>query len=148
MSSVSRIECVGKIVALGLYWESGSTYLKNNWNLLDFIVVASGWWYILFVQTDDGLGDDTGRGIKPNVFRCIRALRPLRAIKFFAGLKAVLAALGNAWYLIVEVIGFLCFFFAVFSAMGISLFKGALTHRCEDYFLAEEMGHDLSLIHI
>ena len=146
MSSVSRIECVGKIVALGLYWESGSTYLKNNWNLLDFIVVVSGWWYIVFVQTDDGLGDSTGRGIKPNVFRCIRALRPLRAIKFFAGLKAVLAALGNAWYLIVEVIGFLCFFFAVFSAMGISLFKGALTHRCEDYFLAEEMGHDTAVL--
>jgi hypothetical protein len=52
---VFTIECVGKIVALGLYWESGSTYLKNNWNLLDFIVVVSGWWYIVFVQTDDGL---------------------------------------------------------------------------------------------
>ena len=58
-----------------------STYLANNWNLLDFVVVATGWVYILGFKEDGATGSSTGRGVKPNVFRCIRALRPLRTIQ-------------------------------------------------------------------
>lgn len=137
-----RLECIMKILAFGLYWESDYTYLKGNWNLLDFFVVVCGWVYILFFEDSEASGAATGHGIKPNVFRCVRALRPLRAMRFFAGLSAVLTAIGSAGHLILEVGGFLCFFFAIFSAMGISLFKGALTYRCEDFFLAEYVNYD------
>eukprot|EP01043_Picozoa_sp_COSAG02_P060517 COSAG02_NODE_7925_length_2784_cov_1.614525_2_plen_450_part_01 len=143
---VFTLECILKILAFGLYWESDYAYLRGNWHILDFGVVTCGWVYILFLEDSGASGAATGRGIKPNVFRCVRALRPLRALKFFAGLKAVLNALGNAWYLILEVVGFLCFFFAVLSAMGISLFKGALTYRCEDFYLTEYAGYDEDLL--
>ena len=120
--------------------------MTNNWNLLDFLIVSSGWVYILFFKSSGDTGSSTGRGLKPNVFRCIRVLRPLRSLKFFEGLKAVLAALGEAWYLLLEVMGFLCFFFCIFSAMGISLFKGALTYRCEDYYMSDAMGYDAAAL--
>ena len=135
-----RIEASAKAVALG-FVAGPNSYLQNNWNVLDFVVVVTAWVYILFFEDDGGIGSDTGRGMKPNVFRCVRALRPLRTLQFFQGLKAVLAALGASWHLLVEVVGFLFFFFCIFSAVGISLFKGGLTYRCEDQFLVERMGY-------
>jgi hypothetical protein len=48
-------------------------------------------------------------------------------------LKAILAALFDAWLLLLEVLGFLLFFFCMFGAMGINLFSGALTHKCAQF---------------
>lgn len=120
---VFTIESLLRIFALG-FCVGSTTYLRNPWCILDFVVVVCAWLSIATLDTTKP---------QPNVFRCLRAVRPVRSLRFFSGLKAILGALFNATVLLVEVLGFLLFFFCLFGAMGINLFQGALTHECADY---------------
>lgn len=124
---VFTVEAILRILALG-FVSGWSTYLRNPWCCLDFVVVVSAWASEIFVDKN---------APKPNVFRCLRAVRPLRSLRFFTGLKAILASLFNASILLVEVLGFLLFFFCLFGAIGINLFQGALTHECAPFPLTE-----------
>jgi Ca2+-binding EF-hand superfamily protein len=131
LTIVFTIEAVLRIVSLG-FIAGPDSYLRIPWNVLDFVVVVSAWFYIFM--------DTTGVRttiVKPNVLRCVRLFRPIRSIRFFIGLKQILESLLGGWVLLLEVCGFMMFFFCIFAAMGISLFAGALTHRCEDPFLRQ-----------
>ena len=39
---IYSVEMVLKILALGFIFNSGS-YLRNSWNILDFVIVVSAW---------------------------------------------------------------------------------------------------------
>jgi len=58
-----------KILALGFIWNKGS-YLRDSWNILDFIIVMSGYVGYLF----------QGGGANLSVLRSFRVIRPLRTI--------------------------------------------------------------------
>ena len=64
------IEMSIKLVALGLIMDDGS-YLRDNWNRLDFFIVLSSIVEIMFQGIDLPI-------IK--IFRMLRTLRPLRFI--------------------------------------------------------------------
>ena len=40
------IECVLKVIAFGFVMHKGS-YLRSGWNIMDFIVVVTGWEFFL-----------------------------------------------------------------------------------------------------
>ena len=64
-----------KIVAMGFILNKNS-YLRDNWNILDFLVVASSWFpVILYILGVNNLVIDL------DVLRTIRVLRPLKSIK-------------------------------------------------------------------
>jgi len=64
-----------KILALGFILNKNS-YLKDNWNILDFLVVISSWFpVVLYVL---GINNPV---INLDVLRTIRVLRPLKSIK-------------------------------------------------------------------
>ncbi len=63
------IEMIIKIVSLGFLFNKGS-YLRDAWNILDFVIVSSG--YIsMFLQ---------GSGVNLSALRSFRVIRPLRTI--------------------------------------------------------------------
>ncbi len=63
------VEMVVKIVSLGFILNDGS-YLRDAWNILDFVIIASG--YLgMFLQ---------GSGVNLSVLRSFRVIRPLRTI--------------------------------------------------------------------
>jgi hypothetical protein len=66
-SVVFTIELIIKVIAKGYYFGKG-TYMKDGWNVLDFMVVVFSW--IVFIP---GL---------PNLkaIRTVRVVRPLRSI--------------------------------------------------------------------
>ena len=107
-----------KISGLGFVWNSGS-YLRDSWNILDFIIVMSG--YLEYMN----LG-----GMKLSVLRSFRVLRPLRTISGIEGLRIIVSALMSAIPLLRDAILILVFFFIIFAIAGVQLFGGALKSRC------------------
>lgn len=63
------IEMVVKIVSLGFILNDGS-YLRDAWNILDFVIIASGYMG-MFLQ---------GSGVNLSALRSFRVIRPLRTI--------------------------------------------------------------------
>lgn len=61
-------EMILKIIAMGFFMRAHS-YLRDAWNILDFMVVILGWLAIIF----DNSGDISA-------IKVIRILRPLRTI--------------------------------------------------------------------
>jgi flagellar motor component MotA len=101
------IEMVVKIVSLGFIMNKGS-YLRDAWNILDFVIIASG--YLgMFLQ---------GSGVNLSVLRSFRVIRPLRTISSIQGLRVIVASLMNAVPLLRDSLLVLMFFFLIFAIAG------------------------------
>ncbi|GAX83897.1 hypothetical protein CEUSTIGMA_g11321.t1, partial [Chlamydomonas eustigma] len=109
-------EAAIKITALGFVFEE-YTYLRNGWNILDFIVVVMG---ILELTS---FGNFT-------FVRCFRVLRPLRAITKIESLKIIVEAFIHSVPMLMDVLILVGFFFAVFGIACVELFKGQYSNRC------------------
>ena len=96
------------------------TYLKDNWNILDFIIV---FFSIMTWILEAVAGKDVSflRG-----FRALRALRPLRVVSKNEGIKTVVNALLESIPSLINVLLIVMLFLLVFGIFGIQLFKGQL----------------------
>jgi hypothetical protein len=73
ISIIFIVECVIKVIVHGFYIGE-KTYLKDNWNRLDFMIVCFGiLTWILEALIDADISFIRG-------FRALRALRPLRVV--------------------------------------------------------------------
>ena len=75
---IFTLEFLLKVVGMGLIFEKG-TYLRNAWNIIDFIVVLSA----IISMLPEVNFNITG-------FRALRVMRPLRSITVIKGQKLVL----------------------------------------------------------
>ncbi len=140
------VEACIKVVAMGLYFEETKvthataksrkkaklgkyfppsveyvyipTYLKDGWNVLDFVVVVSG---IISLS-----------GTKSSVssIRTVRVLRPLRTISALPGMRILVGTIIRSLPMMGNVLLLSAFLFIVFGISGIQLFKGILRNRC------------------
>ena len=83
------LESCLKILALGFWCEGKTAYLRDSWNMLDFIIVLLGWFAIM--QDFKVFGESESANF--TAFRTIRVLRPLRALKSVPGLGRLIGAL-------------------------------------------------------
>jgi Na+/alanine symporter len=101
--------------------EGRQPYIRQTWNMLDFIVVvASVTDFYIFIS-----GKSSGGALKSlKALRALRALRPLRVIARNEGLRLVVNALLSSIPAMTNVI-LVCFLFLlIFAIMGINFFKG------------------------
>jgi hypothetical protein len=133
------IEMALKILGMGFLFNKGA-YLRDPWNILDFIIVMSA--YIGVVQTvvdivnNDGVkpqvtaesGQDTGLSLAS--LRAFRVLRPLRAVTSIKGLQILVLSVIKSLPLLQEAIIVLMSFFVVFAIAGTQLLTGLLKNRC------------------
>eukprot|EP00658_Telonema_sp_P-2_P037144 TRINITY_DN26743_c0_g1_i1.p1 TRINITY_DN26743_c0_g1~~TRINITY_DN26743_c0_g1_i1.p1 ORF type:complete len:224 (-),score=71.81 TRINITY_DN26743_c0_g1_i1:157-828(-) len=130
------LDMVISMVVLGF-----KSYFKDHFNKLDFFVVLTGWLDV----AELGLIDFSA-------FRAMRVLRPMRLVKYFKGIQAILGAIYYNIELIVNVTSFMVFFLTIFGIAGITLFPGQLKARCvvgASYpSNTPGISYDLSLIHI
>jgi hypothetical protein len=103
------IEMCLKIIGLGFILNKGA-YLRDAWNILDFIIVSSG--YLPYVLATDS-------GINLNSLRSFRVLRPLRTISTIKSLRKILTALFSAVPLLKNSIIILLFFYMIFAIAGL-----------------------------
>jgi len=114
LSFIFSVEMVCRIISLGLVTEK-TAYLRSSWNMLDFVVVMSIWaGAVLWLVSDADGGDETNI----SYLRTARALRPLRSLRFFTGIKKIMASLYDAIPMVLNVVLLIGFFFLAFSAIG------------------------------
>ena len=97
-----------KIFALGFLFNKGA-YLRDAWNILDFIIIVSGYMSMLL----------KGGGVNLSVLRSFRVIRPLRTISSIEGLRVIVSALVNSMQLLGDTILVLLFFFLIFAIAGV-----------------------------
>lgn len=114
------IESISKIIAYGFLFNKESSYLRNGWNIIDFIVVIIS--IISLIITSNKL-----KIVK--ILRLLRVLRPLRVISRNKGLKIGIQALFMAVPSLLNVIIVSMLFFLIFGIIGVNYFKGTF-YRC------------------
>jgi len=132
-------EMLTKIVALGFVLHEGA-YLRNAWNVLDFLIV------IISVILMASEGNEDLKGLRS--LRVLRALRPLRTINRAPQLKLVINALGASIWPILQTLMMISIFFIIFSTLAVTYFQGSL-YACDlstayDWPIAEQQ-YDLIL---
>lgn len=129
ISIIFVVEMVVNVIVSGFYIGE-KTYLKDSWNILDFIIVMFS---ILTWIMEAAAGADISfiRG-----FRALRALRPLRVVSKNEGIKTVVNSLLLSIPALLNVLLIVLLFLMVFGILGIQLFMGKLGD-CNDHELPD-----------
>uniref|UniRef100_A0A8C6SBS1 Voltage-dependent L-type calcium channel subunit alpha n=1 Tax=Neogobius melanostomus TaxID=47308 RepID=A0A8C6SBS1_9GOBI len=127
---IFTIETFLKIIAYGLVMHQNS-YVRNGWNLLDFIIVIVGLFsVVLEVMTKDA--DSSGQsGGKPGGFdvkalRAFRVLRPLRLVSGVPSLQVVLNSIIKAMVPLLHIALLVLFVIIIYAIIGLELFIGKM----------------------
>eukprot|EP01065_Artemidia_motanka_P021809 TRINITY_DN26032_c0_g1_i1.p1 TRINITY_DN26032_c0_g1~~TRINITY_DN26032_c0_g1_i1.p1 ORF type:complete len:2071 (+),score=528.42 TRINITY_DN26032_c0_g1_i1:61-6213(+) len=116
------MEYLLKLIAIGVCNGSYTLFGRpaGKWFLADFllVVVAS-----VFVFTNLG---SSGLAI----LRAFRAVRPLRSVRAFGGIKAILDSLLKALPMLSDSVALLCFLLILYGVIGIEFYAGVLRRRC------------------
>ncbi|XP_075762182.1 voltage-dependent N-type calcium channel subunit alpha-1B isoform X5 [Pelodiscus sinensis] len=116
-----------KIIALGFVFHKGS-YLRNGWNVMDFVVVLTG--ILATAGTDFDL----------RTLRAVRVLRPLKLVSGIPSLQVVLKSIMKAMVPLLQ-IGLLLFFAIVmFAIIGLEFYMGKFHKTCFSNETGEEIG--------
>lgn len=138
---IFTVETVLKIVAYGLVLHP-SAYIRNGWNLLDFIIVVVGLFSVLLEQGPGRPGDAPHTGGKPGGFdvkalRAFRVLRPLRLVSGVPSLHIVLNSIMKALVPLLHIALLVLFVIIIYAIIGLELFLGRMHKTC--YFLGSDL---------
>ncbi|KAK0400398.1 hypothetical protein QR680_003475 [Steinernema hermaphroditum] len=121
---VFTIECILKVIAFGFLFHAGA-YLRNAWNILDFIIVVIG-----LVSTV--LSRMNIQGFDVKALRAFRVLRPLRLVSGVPSLQVVLNAILRAMVPLLHIALLVMFVIIIYAIIGLELFCGKLHSTCVD----------------
>ncbi|XP_028827231.1 calcium channel, voltage-dependent, P/Q type, alpha 1A subunit, b isoform X6 [Denticeps clupeoides] len=108
-----------KILALGFAFHKGS-YLRNGWNVMDFVVVLTG------------ILSSVGSDFDLRTLRAVRVLRPLKLVSGIPSLQVVLKSIMKAMIPLLQ-IGLLLFVaILMFAIIGLEFYMGKFHKTCFD----------------
>ena len=111
------VECLAKILAMGFILGKRS-YLSDQWNWLDFLVVVASLLYQLPpMRNVSGL-------------RTFRLFRPLRSLTAMPSMKLLIGTLLSSLSHLNGILGLAMGFFMIFAILGVSLWDGRIHYRC------------------
>ena len=139
------VECVAKVVAFGFLLNGPGSYLRDNWNILDFVIVVVS----ILMLIGDVAGDALPFDVKVfRVLRVARVFRPLRMMTRYPGLKLVLNSLICAIPGAFNVMIVCVLIMVIFAILGQGFFKGTMgacdLEEAEDW-QASLVSHPISL---
>ena len=105
-------EAFMKIISQGLF-NHKNAYLRNNWNLVDFMVVISS---IIEIVVTLVYGNDVPSF---KMLRALRVFRPLRTFKRVPSMRRLVSIMLRSIPDLGNTIAFMIFFFIVFGIIGI-----------------------------
>jgi len=114
-------ECVLKIVACGFFMHS-EAYLRNGWNILDFVIVVVGLFSIVL--------DAYLKGFDVKALRAFRVLRPLRLVSGVPSLQVVLNSIIKAMVPLLHIALLVLFVIVIYAIIGLELFCGNMHKTC------------------
>jgi hypothetical protein len=120
-SGIFMCEFIIKTISRGLL-SGESSYLKDRWNYIDFMVVISSILDLAISSVDFS---------KIKVTRLLRTLRPFRYINYNTSMKIVVIALLQSIVAILNVVFIQGIVLLMFAILGVSLLAGKL-YSCSD----------------
>uniref|UniRef100_A0A3Q3NP68 Voltage-dependent L-type calcium channel subunit alpha n=1 Tax=Mastacembelus armatus TaxID=205130 RepID=A0A3Q3NP68_9TELE len=132
---IFTIETFTKILAYGLVMHP-SAYIRNGWNLLDFIIVIVGLFSVIAeAMTDHKPGEAHHAAGKPGgldvkALRAFRVLRPLRLVSGVPSLQIVLNSIMKAMVPLLHIGMLVMFVIIIYAIIGLELFIGRMHKTC------------------
>ncbi|XP_048579316.1 muscle calcium channel subunit alpha-1 isoform X2 [Nematostella vectensis] len=121
---IFTMESVLKIIAYGFVMHPGA-YLRNGWNILDFVIVVVGLATIIVkLYTPDSFD--------VKALRAFRVLRPLRLVSGVPSLQVVLNSIIKALIPLFHIALLVVFVVIIYAIIGVELFMGKLHSTCYD----------------
>ncbi|KAM3846427.1 voltage-dependent L-type calcium channel subunit alpha-1D isoform 1-T1 [Vipera latastei] len=138
---IFTIETFLKIVAYGLLLHPNA-YVRNGWNLLDFVIVIVGLFSVILEQLTKEAEGGSHSGGKPGGFdvkalRAFRVLRPLRLVSGVPSLQVVLNSIIKAMVPLLHIALLVLFVIIIYAIIGLELFIGKMHKSC--YFEDSEI---------
>eukprot|EP00054_Salpingoeca_dolichothecata_P028079 m.210181 g.210181 ORF g.210181 m.210181 type:complete len:1539 (-) comp26120_c1_seq2:53-4669(-) len=121
--AIFTIEMIVKIFAFGFMLDPG-TYIRNWWNVLDFLIVATGWLSVISEQSGGGSGADV------KALRALRVLRSLRVIQGLPSLQLVLNSILASIPRLIHVAILTAAIILLYALIGVEFFSGGLNKQC------------------
>uniref|UniRef100_A0A6Q2WTG0 Voltage-dependent L-type calcium channel subunit alpha n=1 Tax=Esox lucius TaxID=8010 RepID=A0A6Q2WTG0_ESOLU len=116
-----------------------SSYIRNGWNLLDFVIVIVGLFsVILETMTHKATGEAAtthhvpGKpgGLDVKALRAFRVLRPLRLVSGVPSLQIVLNSIMKAMLPLLHIALLVLFVIIIYAIIGLELFIGRMHKTC------------------
>ncbi|KAM7445212.1 hypothetical protein ABFA07_006340 [Porites harrisoni] len=118
------IEALLKIMAYGFLLHPGS-YLRNVWNILDFVVVVIG---IISLPEVRDLYPGTSLDVK--ALRAVRVLRPLKLISGVPSLQVVMKSIVRAMVPLLQIALLVLFCILIYAIIGLEFLKNQFHSTC------------------
>jgi hypothetical protein len=127
---IYTLEMIFKIIAMGFVMRAHS-YLRDSWNILDFLVVILGWIsYVISVENVTAI-------------RVFRLLRPLRTINSMPGMSSLVSTILNSLPIMFDIMVLFMFMLVMFGTIFTQLLGGRLENRCFAFNIIGEWSHEL-----
>ncbi|KAM3656130.1 LOW QUALITY PROTEIN: voltage-dependent L-type calcium channel subunit alpha-1F-like [Ammospiza maritima maritima] len=138
---IFTVETFLKIIAYGLVLHP-SAYIRNGWNLLDFVIVIVGLFSVVLEQVSHKPGDAHHMSGKPGGFdvkalRAFRVLRPLRLVSGVPSLHIVLNSIMKAMVPLLHIALLVLFVIIIYAIIGLELFIGRMHKTC--FFIGSDL---------
>ncbi|XP_036388275.1 calcium channel, voltage-dependent, L type, alpha 1S subunit, a [Megalops cyprinoides] len=131
---IFTLECFLKIVAYGLLFHADA-YLRNCWNILDFVIVFMGLFTIALDTINHISGveapvGEKGGGFDMKALRAFRVLRPLRLVSGVPSLQVVMNSILKAMLPLFHIALLVFFMVTIYAIVGLELFKCKMHKTC------------------
>uniref|UniRef100_A0A8C0VWL7 Voltage-dependent L-type calcium channel subunit alpha n=1 Tax=Cyanistes caeruleus TaxID=156563 RepID=A0A8C0VWL7_CYACU len=131
---IFTVETFLKIIAYGLLLHPNA-YVRNGWNLLDFVIVIVGLFSVILEQLTKETDGGSHSGGKPGGFdvkalRAFRVLRPLRLVSGVPSLQVVLNSIIKAMVPLLHIALLVLFVIIIYAIIGLELFIGKMHKSC------------------
>lgn len=131
------LEALLKIISYGFFLNGKQSYIREPWNILDFVIVLSALTGII-------AGENIDISFIKSL-RILRVLRPLRIIARNDGLKVAITSLFNSIPSIINLQIIVLFFIFLFAILQTTLFSGSFNYCHMDHL---SLGLDYQRAHI
>ncbi|CAF4448618.1 unnamed protein product, partial [Didymodactylos carnosus] len=119
--AIFTLEVILKIIAYGFFLHPNA-YLRNGWNILDFIIVVVGFLSVL-IQYDV-------QGFDVKSLRAFRVIRPLKLVNGVPSLQIVLNSILRAMVPLLHIALLVLFVIIIYAIIGLELFCGKMHMTC------------------
>nr|XP_051708280.1 voltage-dependent L-type calcium channel subunit alpha-1D isoform X9 [Oryctolagus cuniculus] len=131
---IFTVETFLKIIAYGLLLHPNA-YVRNGWNLLDFVIVIVGLFSVILEQLTketEGGSHSSGKsgGFDVKALRAFRVLRPLRLVSGVPSLQVVLNSIIKAMVPLLHIALLVLFVIIIYAIIGLELFIGKMHKTC------------------
>uniref|UniRef100_A0A8C7TTG3 Voltage-dependent L-type calcium channel subunit alpha n=1 Tax=Oncorhynchus mykiss TaxID=8022 RepID=A0A8C7TTG3_ONCMY len=131
---VFSIECFLKIIAYGFLFHENA-YLRNCWNILDFVCVSVGLFavigdFITYISGVEAQPGDKGGGFDMKALRAFRVLRPLRLVSGVPSLQVVMNSILKSMLPLFHISLLVFFMVTIYAIVGLELFKCKMHKTC------------------